>query len=108
MRSGAPTMAAGFRSLTEEELRAHLGWLRQLASFLIRDEARADDAVQETLSAAWRSPPSMDRDVKPWLARVLQARGKDRRGETATAHPGGERKRRGILHLVDGGRLAVR
>ena len=65
-------MAAGFRDLTEEQLRAHLVWLRQLASFLVRDGARADDAVQETLSAAWRSSPSLDRDVKPWLARVLR------------------------------------
>ena len=47
-------------------------WLVRLARSLTGDRADADDAVQETYSAALRSPPDDDRPLRPWLRRVLQ------------------------------------
>jgi RNA polymerase sigma factor (sigma-70 family) len=57
--------------LTESDLRAHMLWLRRLAVRLVRDPPEADDAVQDTLVAALEHPPALDRDVRPWLSRVL-------------------------------------
>src|SRR6185369_2340502 len=60
---------------------------------LTRDEALADDLVQETWIAAMRRPPRMDEPVRPWLDQVLRnlvrmrARGegrRDRREDGAT------------------------
>src|SRR3990170_692077 len=77
--------------LGERDLRAHMMWLRRLAARLVSPTS-ADDAVQETLLAAVEHPPSLDRDVRPWLARVLanfahDARRSDvrRRGREAAA-----------------------
>lgn len=64
-------MKSGFLELAETELRAHTLWLRRLAAQLVRGESHAEDAVQDTLVAALRHPPALDRDVRPWLARVL-------------------------------------
>ncbi len=50
----------------------HAAWLRSLAASLVGDRATADDLVQDTYAAALRRPPSLDRPVKPWLARVLR------------------------------------
>jgi DNA-directed RNA polymerase specialized sigma24 family protein len=38
---------------------------------LVRGEAHAEDAAQDTLVAALEHPPALDRDVRPWLGRVL-------------------------------------
>jgi RNA polymerase sigma factor (sigma-70 family) len=57
--------------LTETDLRAHVLWLQRLAMRLVASKELADDAVQDTLVAALRHPPALDRDVRPWLARVL-------------------------------------
>ncbi|HEY0712828.1 MAG TPA: sigma-70 family RNA polymerase sigma factor, partial [Polyangia bacterium] len=69
-------------SLGDDELRAHMMWLRRLAARLV-SPAGADDAVQATLLAAVEHPPSLDRDLRPWLARVLANFAHDaRRSET--------------------------
>lgn len=55
-----------------ETLLEHATWLRALAAGLVRDAAAADDLVQDTWVAALRRPPSTDRPVRPWLARVIR------------------------------------
>jgi RNA polymerase sigma factor (sigma-70 family) len=64
-------MKSGFLELPEADLRAHTLWLRRLAAQLVHGASHAEDAVQDTLVAALRRPPALDRDVRPWLARVL-------------------------------------
>lgn len=50
-------------------------WLRRFAAMLARDADEADDLVQETLVAAWTSPPpDTGRPARPWLATVLRNR----------------------------------
>jgi RNA polymerase sigma factor (sigma-70 family) len=86
-------MEAGFLELTESDLRAQMLWLRRLAARLVRGERDADDAVQDTLVAALEHPPALDRDVRPWLARVLanftrsehRSDGRRRQRETAAS-----------------------
>ena len=60
-----------FLAVGDTDLRAHTLWLRRLAARLVNDPPRAEDAVQDTLVAALTHPPALDRDVRPWLARVL-------------------------------------
>jgi len=58
--------------LDPAHLLAQAGWLRSLALRLVRDEARADDLVQETWRRALEQPPR-DREALPaWLARVAR------------------------------------
>ena len=67
--------------------------LRCLALRLIRDEALAEDLVQDTWLAFLRKPPSERRAVRSWTSRVLrnlgfrsyQERKRHRRRETAAA-----------------------
>jgi RNA polymerase sigma-70 factor (ECF subfamily) len=66
-------------SYSIDELLAHAGWLRALASALIADPAEADDLVQDTWLAAVRHPPSADRPPRPWLARVITNLARNRR-----------------------------
>jgi RNA polymerase sigma factor (sigma-70 family) len=47
-------------------------WLRRLAMSLVRDDAEADDLVQETWVLALRHPPRAGQTVRPWLAEVLR------------------------------------
>jgi RNA polymerase sigma-70 factor (ECF subfamily) len=54
------------------ELLQHASWVRRLARSLVRDDAAADDLVQETWMAALRSPPRAGDTVRPWLAEVLR------------------------------------
>jgi RNA polymerase sigma-70 factor (ECF subfamily) len=54
-----------------EDLLAQTGWTRRLAQALVGDEDAADDLVQETLVAGWRSRPRGDRSLRPWLRGVL-------------------------------------
>jgi RNA polymerase sigma factor (sigma-70 family) len=50
-------------------------WLRRFAAMLARDVDEAEDLVQETLVAAWASPPrDAGRPARPWLATVLRNR----------------------------------
>jgi RNA polymerase sigma factor (sigma-70 family) len=55
-----------------QELLTHAEWLRGLARHLVRDEADAADAVQQTWVAALHAPPDADRPARPWLAQVLR------------------------------------
>lgn len=67
-----------------ESLLRHQSWMKPLARRLLCDEARADDAVQETLLAALERDGEEPRRVAGWLRRVLsnfalQARRRERR-----------------------------
>jgi RNA polymerase sigma factor (sigma-70 family) len=55
-----------------EELLNQSGWMRDLALSLLTDPAAADDIVQEACLAALARPPSADRPLEPWLARVVR------------------------------------
>jgi len=65
MESQAPPADIG-------SLLRHSDWLRSLARGLVRDQAAADDLVQETWLAAMKTPPDPDRPARPWLAGVLR------------------------------------
>src|SRR5262245_49193209 len=58
-------------SASLEQLVAESGWLRRLAVALVKDEAAADDLVQDTYSIAATQAPTDGRPLRPWLARVL-------------------------------------
>jgi RNA polymerase sigma-70 factor (ECF subfamily) len=63
-----------------ERLLEHAGWLRALARRLVKDDATADDLVQETWTAALTHPP--DHAGRPWLSRVVRNLARQRfRGE---------------------------
>ena len=47
-------------------------WLRRLARQLVRDPDRAEDAVQETLLAGWRSGRSAGEPSRHWWSQVLR------------------------------------
>lgn len=76
-------------------LLAEAGWVERLARRLVRDDATAQDLVQETWLAALEAPPAADGRLRPWLARVLlnfarqRKRGEDRRlrREATAARP---------------------
>src|SRR5262245_49023338 len=55
-----------------QQLLTHAEWLRGLARHLVRDDADAADAVQQTWAAALKSPPDPTRPLRPWLAQVLR------------------------------------
>ncbi len=55
-----------------DDLLAHSGWLRKLARSLVRDDAAAEDLVQETWLSALRSPPREHDGVRSWLSRVVR------------------------------------
>src|SRR5262245_4080883 len=58
------------RRIEIEELLGHAGWLRRLATSLVRDPGAADDLVQDTWIAALRRPPAAE--PRAWLARVAR------------------------------------
>lgn len=60
------------RPTSIESLVAHQEWLRRLARKLVDDAHTADDLVQDTLIAAWRSPPSHGGYTRHWLTIVLR------------------------------------
>src|SRR5262245_52198262 len=78
-----------------EALLAHTGWMRRLARSLVRDDAQADDVVQDAMTAALRSPPRDAVALPAWLAATVRNaarqvwRGESRRAarETAGARP---------------------
>ncbi len=51
----------------------HSDWLDRLASKLVRDPARAADAVQDTWLSAVRRPPGHDSNPQGWLGRSLKS-----------------------------------
>src|SRR6187455_38503 len=58
-------------SATLEQLVADSNWLHRLAVALVKDQATADDLVQDTYAIAATQPPADGQPVRPWLARVL-------------------------------------
>lgn len=56
------------------ELLNHAEWLQRLARSLVRDDAAAEDLVQDTWLTALRTGPRDGERARPWLARVLQNR----------------------------------
>src|SRR3954471_19263588 len=86
-------MKAGFLALNETDLRAQMPSLQRLAARLVSGARHPDHAVTATLVAALEHPPTLDRDVRPWLARVLanftrsehRAGGRRRKRETEVA-----------------------
>lgn len=74
-------------SATLEQLVADSNWLHRLAVALVRDQAMADDVVQDTYTIAATQAPADGRPLRPWLARVLS-----NRARTATRSA---RRRRG-------------
>jgi RNA polymerase sigma-70 factor (ECF subfamily) len=58
-------------SATLEQLVADSNWLRRLAVAIVRDEATADDLVQDTYAIAATQTPTDGQPLRPWLARVL-------------------------------------
>ncbi|MHC4954348.1 MAG: sigma-70 family RNA polymerase sigma factor, partial [Planctomycetota bacterium] len=85
-----------------EKLLQHRPFVRRLARSLVRDEARADDLVQETYLTAMRRPPRHEGALRAWLAAVVRnlARTANRAEYRRTKH---ERKQPG-----EGGRAAPR
>jgi RNA polymerase sigma factor (sigma-70 family) len=61
-------------SATLEQLVADSSWLHRLAVALVKDEATADDLVQDTYTIAATQAPTDGRPLRPWLARVLSNR----------------------------------
>src|SRR5690349_13725659 len=55
-----------------DHLLTHAEWLRGLARHLVRDDADAAEAVQQTWVAALHRPPDPARPARPWLAQVLR------------------------------------
>jgi RNA polymerase sigma factor (sigma-70 family) len=55
-----------------EYVLAEAKWLRGLALCLARDQAEAEDLVQETWMAAMRASPEPRASLRPWLAQVLR------------------------------------
>jgi RNA polymerase sigma-70 factor (ECF subfamily) len=68
-----------------DRLLSEIGWMRGLAGRLTRDDAEADDLVQDTWVSALRSPTGDVERARPWLQRVMRnlaanrARGRGRR-----------------------------
>lgn len=64
-------MALGPDRTPLEQLLGEAGFLRRLAAALVGPEA-SEDLVQETWRTALEHPPSAERPVRPWLARVAR------------------------------------
>jgi RNA polymerase sigma-70 factor (ECF subfamily) len=92
--------AASFTSMTArapapETLLVHTNWMRRLARSLVRDDAQADDVVQDAMAAALRSPPRDPLALPAWLAATVRNaarqmwRGESRRAarEASSARP---------------------
>jgi RNA polymerase sigma factor (sigma-70 family) len=55
-----------------ESLLAQTEWMRRLARSLVRDDAQADDLVQDAMAAALRSPPRDPLALPAWLATSIK------------------------------------
>src|SRR5262245_54024647 len=64
-------MKTGILALDAADLSSHPVWLRRLALAVALGGDHAEDAVQDTFAAALQHPPALDRDLRPWFARVL-------------------------------------
>ncbi|MFN0058066.1 MAG: RNA polymerase sigma factor [Planctomycetota bacterium] len=70
-----------------DELAAQSSWMRRMALALVRNDADADDAVQDALCLAVRRPPVIQSSMAGWLKRVLRnlVRRTHRRGAQRTS-----------------------
>ncbi len=92
-RTAAPPVT--IPTLPPAALLEHAAFVRRLAFHLLREDAGADDAAQETLLRAIERPPRAGSRARAWLAAVLRnvvrmrGRGAARRGarERARARP---------------------
>lgn len=84
MNSSDRTPAAGGDAV---DLNQHLSWMRSLARALVRDEALAEDLVQDAAVAALEPKARRPMDVRGWLGTVLRNRARDvaRRSGARTA-----------------------
>ena len=55
-----------------EKLLSHRPFVRSLARSLVRDDARADDLVQETYLTAMKNPPRHSRSLRAWLGAIVR------------------------------------
>ncbi|MHC4939529.1 MAG: sigma-70 family RNA polymerase sigma factor [Planctomycetota bacterium] len=55
-----------------EELLSHRPYVRALARSLVKDDARADDLVQQTWLTAMEKPPRHSRSLRAWLGAVVR------------------------------------
>ncbi|MBI3845534.1 MAG: sigma-70 family RNA polymerase sigma factor, partial [Planctomycetes bacterium] len=60
------------RAIDPEVLLTHGDFVRAIARQLLADEARVDDAVQETWVAALEHPPRTATNVRGWLAAIAR------------------------------------
>lgn len=61
-----------------ESLLAHAGWVQALARSLSRDQASADDLVQQTWVRVLETPPASRSETGGWLATVVRNLARDR------------------------------
>lgn len=59
------------------DLLRHSGWVHRTARALLADSDDADDVTQVTAVAAWKTRPTRDRDLRPWLGKVLRNAARD-------------------------------
>lgn len=59
------------------DLTRHLQWMRSLARALVRDEALAEDLVQDTAVAALRPGTTPPAEARAWLGTILRNRARD-------------------------------
>ena len=64
-------------ALDVEELLAHQGWVRSLATSLVADPERAEDVAQKAWLTAMARPPGRRTAPAAWLARVVRSRAFD-------------------------------
>jgi RNA polymerase sigma-70 factor (ECF subfamily) len=73
-----------------EALLRHREFVRRLARRLVRDDARAEDVVQETYVAALKNPPRHAGALRAWLATVVRklawTQNRSERRRTAREH----------------------
>ena len=55
-----------------EKLLTHRPFVRALARSLVRDDARADDLVQDTYLTAMKNPPRHSRSLRAWLGAIVR------------------------------------
>ncbi|MCE9636993.1 MAG: RNA polymerase sigma factor [Planctomycetes bacterium] len=78
-------MNQGTDHLTLEQLVAQREWVRRLARTMVRDDAAADDLVQDAFVTALASPPRRD-GWRAWMTQVLRNRSRNvHRGESRRA-----------------------
>src|SRR6185503_1956630 len=88
-------MNAGARRLELDELLTHAGWVRRVATRLVRDAGEADDLVQEVWLRALENRPAALENPRGWLGAVARtlavtrgrAAGRRRRREAEAARP---------------------